>query len=48
MIKKKLVLSVAFMLSACSSVPDIGEKMPKRKICDGSKKTITDLICKKK
>mgnify|MGYP006090374051 CR=1 FL=1 len=48
MIKKKLVLSVAFMLSACSSVPDVSKKMPERKICDGSEKTITDLICKKK
>ena len=42
--KKIISLLIILVLAGCSSITD---KVPKRKSCDGSKNTVTDLLCKK-
>jgi len=41
-----ILLAFSFVLSSCASVKD---KIPKfeRKACDGSNKTLADVLCKK-
>ena len=41
-----LILAFSFVLASCASIKD---KMPKieRKACDGSNKTLADVLCKK-
>ena len=43
---KKIILILAFALTlvSCASIKD---KMPKKKVCDGSKETLADVFCKK-
>ena len=43
--KKILIILVfSFALASCASVKD---KIPKLKKCDGSNKTLADVLCKK-
>ena len=41
-----IILALSIALASCASIKD---KMPKfeKKVCDGSKKTIADIYCKK-
>jgi hypothetical protein len=41
-----IILALSFTLASCTSITD---KMPKleRKACDGSNKTVADVLCKK-
>ena len=45
---KKIIILIAFtfLLTSCTSIT---EKIPKleRKTCDGTNKTLTDVLCKK-
>ena len=39
-----IILAFSFTLASCATVKD---KIPKLKSCDGSNKTVADVLCKK-